>query len=302
MNKKLLLLLFILYIIGLSEAQNLVPNHSFETQSGCPSVSEITVAEYWNSPTSGTPDLFNSNCPSQNSSALTGIGSAGFYAYSKFPNNREYIQVRLNESLIQGHTYCVEFNVKRTNFLYGIGGIGAYFDTDSTFITQTSVLNLVPQVENPLSNILGGTVWISISDSFLAQGGEEYMIIGNFQNDVNTQLSIENANSTDSIAYYKIDDISVVDCTSQDTTSIRELAEVAKMYPNPSSSQIHIDFKNSNSSFDVKLYSVIGVEVTNYTNVRDYINIDVAEFQNGYYSLQLIEGTKTYQSTLIIKH
>src|SRR6185436_18947278 len=78
-----------------TSAQNLVPNNGFEVQDSCPLVSEITLAPPWNSPSHGTPDLFDHDCPTQNPPAHTGHGSSGVFTIVEFPDYREYIQARL---------------------------------------------------------------------------------------------------------------------------------------------------------------------------------------------------------------
>src|SRR5438309_8590072 len=93
----------------LIHAQNLVPNYSFDVMDTCPLVSQITLAHPWNSPTSGTPDLYNSTCATQNFPGRTGIGSSGIFLFNTFPNNREYIQAPLTSSLTEGQNYCVSF-------------------------------------------------------------------------------------------------------------------------------------------------------------------------------------------------
>src|SRR5438309_939510 len=80
-----------------------------EVMDTCPLVSQITLAHPWNSPTSGTPDLFNSSCAPQNLQARTGVGSCGIYLLNTFTDNREYIQAPLNTPLIAGQNYCVSF-------------------------------------------------------------------------------------------------------------------------------------------------------------------------------------------------
>lgn len=97
------ILITILFIGFISlKSQNLIPNPGFETQTSCPSTSEIEKAVPWGSATLGTPDLSNSTCPTQNSPAMSGIGSSGVYVYSTFPNNREYLRVKHTEPLVSG--------------------------------------------------------------------------------------------------------------------------------------------------------------------------------------------------------
>ena len=106
--KKIFTLLFLPASI-FSSAQNLVPNASFDVQDSCPAVSELFVCQPWERPTLGTPDAYNSTCPTQNPPGRTGIGSSGVYLFSTFPDNREYMQVALTSALTSGQTYYVSF-------------------------------------------------------------------------------------------------------------------------------------------------------------------------------------------------
>jgi hypothetical protein len=153
-------------------AQNLVPNPGFEVQDTCPAVSQIELAQPWNSPTLGSPDLFNTTCGSQNGSPHNGYGSAGFYTYSTFPNNREYVQVQLTSPLVAGETYEVSFYVKRLTFYsYAVNRMGAYFSASELDLSTTSSLTSVtPQVEH--TSMLSGTTYTLISGTFTAAGGE----------------------------------------------------------------------------------------------------------------------------------
>ena len=133
-----------------SNAQNMVPNPSFDVQDSCPAVSELFVCQPWNTPTLGTPDAFNSTCPTQNGPGHTGIGSAGVYAFSTFPDNREYMQAPLLSPLVAGQSYNVSFWVKRANFRYAINRFGAYFSVGAVSnMSTTSVLAYIPKCKTP---------------------------------------------------------------------------------------------------------------------------------------------------------
>lgn len=190
-------------------AQNLVPNPSFEVQDTCPAVSQIQLASPWNSATMGTPDLFNSTCGAQNPQAHTGIGSAGVFCYSTFPDNREYLQVPLTQSLVAGQMYHVSFWVIRVNYKYAVSNIGAYFSNGAMSVQSTGVLPVTPQVVNPYSNVITGTTWSQIAGNFVASGGEDHLILGNFSNDAGTNLVTANASNANAVAFYRFDDVSV---------------------------------------------------------------------------------------------
>lgn len=240
-------------------AQNLVPNPGFETQDTCPAVSEIWKGPPWVSATLGTPDLFNSTCSMQNSAGRTGIGSSGVYAYSTFPNTREYMIAPLTSPLVGGTTYYVSFWVKRSNFRYATNRFGAYFSATNINQNITSVLNFTPQVQNPTGNFLSSnTSWMNIAGSFVAAGGESYIVLGNFSDDANSDTLVVNSSSSSYVAYYKIDDISV----TASGVGVEEnlVANQISIYPSPASDFINVRMQGAQS---VMLFDAIGNELQN---------------------------------------
>jgi len=205
-----------------------VPNPSFEYYTNCPNnLAQIEHAIPWFTPLHplSTSDYFNScdltndfSVPYQNIEgnfqyAHTGKAISGLVLFDTLdPNYREYIEVKLNEPLVTGNVYCVEFYVNLTiSSVKAIDAIGAYLSMDSILLSTVTPLSYSPQVCNPTNNIIADTInWIKISGSFIASGGEQFLTIGNFKED-----SFVNAISLSGVlpsAYYLFDDISVYPC------------------------------------------------------------------------------------------
>lgn len=217
-------------------AQNLVPNHSFETTISCPSeLDQLGLAVPWISPTANTPDYFHS-CATPNvgvpaniigvQSAHTGQAYAGFGIGIPSPNDerREYIQCKLTDTLIAGKKYCVEFFVSLSDSsMTAIDRIGMLFsETAITNMGTLDYLDYSPQVESSVGSVITETSdWVRIAGSFTAAGGETYITIGNFHSSSVTATST--MSGTWYGAYYYIDDISVVqiaDCIAGSNTTI----------------------------------------------------------------------------------
>lgn len=190
-------------------AQNLVPNPGFETQTGCPAAGDIEFAQPWNSPSLGTPDLFNSTCATQNAPGHTGIGSAGIFLYHEsIPGYREYIQAPLTSPLVTGQMYHVAFWVRLLNFKYACSSFGAYLKAGAVNSSQNQVLAVVPQIEHPHDQVIADNSWHMVSGDFVATGGEDHIIIGSFDNDASTILQVVNPSQSAAV-FYLIDDVSV---------------------------------------------------------------------------------------------
>lgn len=219
---------------GRACGQNLVPNPSFERYTNCPSsISLFDYAAPWFTPTDGTTDLFSS-CAGPGSfvttptnmagvqTPLTGQAYAGAAVWSVYGLNtnntyrdyREYLEVPLLSPLFSGRRYQVSFYVSCSESRpYAIAELGACL-TPGPLITNgfSRNFNVVPQVENPSTNLLASTnTWMLVQGTFIATGGESYLTIGNFRTDANTTWTNHNpAAPAPDYAYYLFDDVSVV--------------------------------------------------------------------------------------------
>ncbi|MFN8294463.1 MAG: gliding motility-associated C-terminal domain-containing protein [Chitinophagales bacterium] len=203
-------------------AQNLVPNGSFEDYINCPiDADNFSSVIQWNSPTAASPDYFNvcglpnASIPNNifgTQSALDGNGYAGFGLYAPpHGDYREYIQVQLTQMLLAGQKYSVSFNVSLADeSQYAIKEIGAYFSATETNSSGTSILSYIPQIQFSDSVITDTIGWINIRGYFTAQGNEQYLVIGNFNDNSNTTATIVN-NIQNRLCYYYIDEVSVTE-------------------------------------------------------------------------------------------
>ncbi len=281
-------------------AQNLVPNQSFEVNIQCPFGSDIYKAPPWfqpsiysgNTTNSASTDLFDS-CSHNGllgvpenligfQFARTGYSYAGIYVYYDTLNYREYLEVPLDAPLIANRKYCVEFYVSLAYIGVGITNFGAYFSHDSLLdTTNLKAINyVIPQIENPSTNFLSDTLnWMLVSGNFISAGGERFMTIGNFHLPANT--NVQNLGGT-SEAYYFIDDVSVVDCTGVGISEVNDDAEVS-VYPNPASNKITIESTKYKVQ-SIKMYDVLGEEVNSLKPTgNSKIEIDVSNLTQGVY-------------------
>ena len=132
-------------------------------------------------------------------------------------SSKGYPRNRLRSNLTQGKTYCVTFYVALSNqSTHGIDAIGAYFgDNSLDTITKCNIpiTYLTPQIYNPALNVITDTLnWTAITGTFVANGIEQYMVIGNFKSDANTNTTLTNTlNFPANFADYYLDDVSVID-------------------------------------------------------------------------------------------
>lgn len=222
--KYLLTYLFII-LTFYSKAQNLVPNYSFENYSACSTISnyQITLAYSWSSATATcSSDYYNAcssalnvpNYPGGYQLAKTGVAYAGMW-FLQSPNYREYLQVKLDSALKANKCYYVEFYVNQPDYITeSINNIGANLSITQPIGTVGMLMPLTPHILNTGNPIISDSInWVKISGYYTALGGEQYLTIGNFFNDVNTNIS--GTFTTNAQAYYFVDDVSVEEVKTQ---------------------------------------------------------------------------------------
>ncbi len=236
---------------GVDAHTNLVYNGSFEEYRMCPRKLEtkgvLTIVDGWYQPTAGSADYYN-ECGSRECGVpknklgyqmpQEGKGFCGIYCSKT--EYREYLQTRLRRRLRPGDSIRTTFYVSLSEESTGaIATIGALFTenriTDtirSLFLTkethhltsqisQTIAKTYAPQVVNPANRPLDSVDgWQKISGTFVAEGGEQYVTLGNFfpiersgysEPDTLTQLLPG--------AYYYIDNVTIecLNCTPPET-------------------------------------------------------------------------------------
>ncbi|NVN93741.1 MAG: gliding motility-associated C-terminal domain-containing protein [Bacteroidetes bacterium] len=231
MNIKSYILLF-LTVISFTNTRaqviNLVPNASFEEFTQCPSSGqgEIYLAFPWTACTgsghTGSSDYINA-CSSdfgiqfmlssvqqpKSGKAYAGIA---LFEYSTCLNCREYLEVELKDIFKKDKKYCGEFYISFPDFgSYASANIGMYFSQIEVIQTSLAApIPYIPQIKNT-NGILKDTInWMKVNGSFIATGGEQYLVIGNFDSSqyVNYITVGSNTNSR-----YLIDDVLVCECS-----------------------------------------------------------------------------------------
>lgn len=198
---KPLYILFLLLIIGTSSnAQNLVYNGDFEIFDTCPNTSsQLNLCTGWNAPTDGTSDYFNS-CSSFSSTVsvpnnfagfqqpYSGNGYAGFFPFwDAFPcEYREYIQTKLTQPMKVGVKYKIEFYVSLSFPQAAVEKIGALFTTNQVNRVDFCPIFASPQVVNQNGFLTDSLGWTKIEGDFIANGSEEYLTIGYFEDTINS--------------------------------------------------------------------------------------------------------------------
>ena len=304
--RKIFIVIF-LYLVSNANAQNLVLNPSFEDTIACLPSTYVMPCRFWYTASNNTPDYFSEqpdfNCmiPAPQGTvgyqyARTGIAYVGLFTFFNppFNNQREYIGGILSDTLKQGHEYCVSFYVSvAEEFKYVVDGIGLYLSVDSAVdYTINTNLSFIPQISNPSGNIIYDTLnWVQISGTYIANGGEKYLTIGNFKDDANTMIDSVNFNAPLSAysAYVFIDDVSVIDCTVG-INEVNDNKDIGRLYPNPANTVVYYqDNLGENENGIITLLDMLGKELKGYklTKGNNLISIPVSDLAKGMYMVKI---------------
>jgi len=318
--KKIRIMILLSVISSTSIAQfNLVPNASFEdTIFGSPCYCggniELCVKNWFN-PHGATPDYYtyfpgycsgvNSvNNPSGFQLARTGNAYAGIYGI--LSPNRDYIAVSLTDSLLPGECYYTEFYVSLANLSrFAIDNIGCYYTNDTSgYKSFGTNIPVVPQIRNQPGVFLSDTLnWAKISGNFVASGGETFLLIGNFYNDLNTPVDTVNFTSGWQGAYYYVDDVLVAPCDS--IVGVNHIIpNVIRIFPIPASNELYIFTNQLIQRIQMDLFDLQGIDQTKKVIIyrRDYgWQIDISGLSKGVYILNYTDGSSFRSQYKVIK-
>jgi len=221
---------------------NLVKNASMEQHTACPwEYDQISLANYWSSLDSVyQPDSVNyyGECAPEYCNACATWSNievpagAWYYQYPRTGSGmaqvqmffdssitlsssdyRDYLQGRLYRNLIAGQSYCVTYYVNLEEASgYATNNIDAYLDDGiiDTFgyACGKPHTEINPQIID--TAIIYDTMnWVKIQGSFIANGTERFITIGNFHDKAHT-IYTPVTYSSGHVTWYLIDDVSVI--------------------------------------------------------------------------------------------
>jgi hypothetical protein len=295
--KKGVVVLLVVFSWMCGWGQNLVPNFSFEQNDSCPTnENQIRYALGWSNYRYATPDYYNSCSPPDSFGVPYSMFShqdeprncnayAGLVTYAT-PHNwyREMIGVQLSQPLVIGQKYFLSFYTVMSE--YYLNGIQYGMPSNNIGI-RLSTIQYTQSNPCPYDNfahlrsvaVIDDSVnWHRISGSITADSAYNYLILGNFFDDANTDTIHYSCSSCLNYgSYYLVDDI----CLSTDSflcnggldtlpcvTSINELNKIAKfnIYPNPASfnSPFTFTYPSTSAKKEIIIYSIHGKEIARY--------------------------------------
>jgi len=315
------LLILFTFHFAFCNAQNLVPNCSFEDTAGCcpQGLGNMQYVKGWVScgTSISSPDYFNTydtaypNVPYNTVGyqwPATGNAYMGIAIYVKgLPNQKEFIGRNLTASLTIGQKYYISIKTSFTTDQYEMGyaanKLGVLFST-------VAYSNANPVPVNNFAHIYTDSIntdsvnWTTVSSWFTADSTYSYINIGNFFNDVNTDTVTFN----DSLwgGYYYIDDV----CVSVDSTKCSCVVGISvenqvskndiKVFNDAYNAYVIIN-TNDIKNISLSLYDMFGREVKKTENISEkIIRIDKDGLTNGIYILKIHYSNKIFVQKVIL--
>lgn len=304
MNRLIAIITFLIPTLGF--AQNLVPNPSFEENDTCPyGLGNMSMLHNWVSVYGGT--YYFHECGTNGSGipvsevgggyARTGQAYIGLSFWYSLGAESNYCGVDLLEPLIAGKKYKVVYYISLMDSVwYGIKNISVYFSQDQPPANVSALLTYEPQIKYTGTDFLNDKYgWTKIEGSFYADGGEQFMTIGNFDGHNNTDTmfvpdgGVPPSNLPDyyKISAYFIDDVWVILDT---TTGINELESISfEVYPNPAKETITVQTE-INKNTTLQLLDITGRVVFTTSLSAATTSVDIAMLPAGVYTGVLLQN------------
>ncbi len=314
----------LLFFISLKAQENLVLNPSFEDLNNCAITNDnfdesisnwftvIRSPDVYNICDTSS-DGFNFSIPiniagfqyPQSGNGYSGlytfILSYGFQSSEIGGNKREWIGIKLLDTLKQNAIYCISYFVSLadTSFITTIPP-QVYFSTDSVFIPTSQPPNLQDYQNNNHLAVLSNDIvydtinWTKVSGEYVAKGDECYLYIGNFFDYLNTSWDTIRSNPDLNdfiVAYFYIDSISVVKCgmvgINENITS-----DKIKIYPSPAQDFVSLELPKNYNKVQLNIYNLTGQLISQKQISQPNQQIPIAELGNGMYIFVIQNGYK----------
>ncbi|MDX2361232.1 MAG: hypothetical protein QNK23_10525 [Crocinitomicaceae bacterium] len=306
-------------------AQNLVPNGSFEDYTSLPiSSGDWPLCVGWNNVnmnlgnwpyatpdylhTSGIGDAKLPNCKWADVNAQDGDAIMGLYSkHSSQLNSRDYIATQLTSPLVVGTTYTISFWLTSGsgNYYYGSSSENFGVQLTSAPLTQVQHENAggTPQAIVPGSPWHTG--WVFYSFSYVATSAYQYVTVGNFYTDAVTSTTVHYSGANYSGgSYYFVDDLIVESANSLPVELIRfdvinQENSVISVWQTVT--ETNNDFFTVERSGDAKSWTEVGI-VDGAGNSQDLLDYSFRDYSplagRSYYRLKQtdFDGETSYSS------
>ncbi|MBL7712596.1 MAG: T9SS type A sorting domain-containing protein [Chitinophagaceae bacterium] len=176
--------------------------------------------------------------------------------------------------------------------------LGVYFsDTAIIRLPYTVTLPFSPQISNSGGYLSDTGNWIPVRGSYVARGGEQYIVIGNFVDDYSIDTArVKDLPSPGSRSYIYIDDVSL----SASLDIQEHFSEGVSVFPHPAQDEVYIKMRTASRPLEIKIYDISSRMLLSKTFTKE-ITLDVATWAKGCYYFQIMNGNTISQRGKILK-
>lgn len=183
---------------------NYVNNAEFEVHPSAKfSVMSFTEQLPFWSIASESPDFYLSG-----ETARSGRAFVGFRVFS-MKKHIEYLQNQLKEPLEKDQLYCFSAYLKLSpGSRYATNAFGFLLSDNPVHINTDQLLTIEPSKRLQQQVLNYKSKWMKVQCTYKANGGEQYLVLGSFQN--HKELELVSVPGEISESYYYLDDVSLV--------------------------------------------------------------------------------------------
>ena len=235
------LLVSVIFICSITttSAQNLILNPGFEEHG--PAFADSTSMDYefsrygvknWSVPNESYPRFLDSTSEFYGSrnqfdpiGPHSGNAFVGLCVYF-MDNRRDYLQGEFSQPLVAGKKYKFTMHLALGLYsTYTIDQFGVYFGKNKIFQpVKSEITSVTPQLILNVKDVFPKkSVWIEISGFYIAQGGEQFFIVGNFRKSpVTVKPRAPSGYYSDNSlhTWYEIDDLFMAISTDKEPSSV----------------------------------------------------------------------------------
>ena len=320
-------LLFAIVLGAAAQAQNLVPNGSFEEYINCPtSFSQWAQVEGWISPFTESADYYNAcaggvvcsvplnTCGYQY--PADGNAYMGIITYSPIEGGlyREVIATELTEPLQPGVPVYCSFQVSPGGFgsnmhnsaTLAAKGPGIFFfthlpETSQPFLWSEWASFMFPNTAAiDMPGVLNDTsTWVTVSGMYVPDSAYTWLAITNFfENDLSQAEELDSTAQAD-WAYSFVDNVRVqlspiYTGTDSDLGVLMDFQPLT--FPNPVSKELHVTLPSRKGSMRMSISDVAG-RLVYYEQRSDRSlarMVDVSYLPEGVYVLHVTDGENSF--------
>ncbi len=307
-------------------SQNLVPNPSFEEYVECPvSLAELQTQTNWDS-WQESPDYF-CMCNNQTNgsvgvpqnvlgyqSSISGDAYSGLATYYDVDLNvREYMAIQLLEPLVIGQTYYIFFYANQIEGETGTvpmelrcatNHIGLRFFKDPSYNNTDNIFEPDNFAHLDYSQVLADSDnWIKVEGWFIADDNYNWLAIGNFFDDAQTEILVQNEFGN-CLGYYFIENVCVAsdpgDCDYLVSNQELNAKPKINIFPNPTEDYFTIESTIIRLAH-ILVYNSLGELKLTESLTGKTKEMDISSWSKGLYQIVIKDENNSIKTFKILK-